>query len=182
MPRQAVGQRPDQHFVRRRHRLQSLRGIHRVAGYRIGLGSADTQSARNHVPGIDADVELQRGAGVDLRTPAELLRPLDHVECSADSPLRIVLVRCWRAEQRQQRIADEFVHEAAKALHRFRQLLEQFVLKHLHDLGVEALAHRGEAAEIGKQHGNGAAVGFVVQPVRLRSKCLVRVDHRRQRR
>ncbi|MEZ0081000.1 hypothetical protein ABIF72_003474 [Bradyrhizobium japonicum] len=74
-------------------------------------------------------------------------------------------MRRRRTKQSQQRIADEFVHEAAKALHRGRQLLEQFVLKRLHDLGVEPLAHRSEAAEVGKQHGDGAAVRLAVDLV-----------------
>ena len=49
-----------------------------------------------------------------------------------------------------------------KLLHRGRQFLEQLVLQRLHDLGVELLAECGEAAEVGEQDRDGAAIGFRV--------------------
>ncbi len=182
MPREAEGKRPHQHFARGCHRLQSLSGIHRIAGHRIGFGNARTESTCNHVPGVDADMQYERQTGAYLRTFSQLRRPPDHVEGRPKRPLRVVFVRGRRTKQGEQRIADEFVHEAAKILHRCRQLLEQFVLESLHDFRVEPLAHRGEATEVGKQHGNGAAVSFGIDLVGLWPKCLLCLDRRVRRR
>ena len=101
-------------------------------------------------------------------------RPRDHVEGGAQRPFGIVLMRDRRAEQGEQRIADEFVDEAAKALHRRRQFLEQLVLQRLHDLGVELLAERGEAAEVGEQDRDGAAIGLRVLRLARRRRAIER--------
>ena len=84
----------------------------------------DAQSAGNDRPGVDADVEHQRRAGPPALF-AEPRRAGDHVERGAQRAFRIVLMRDRRAEQRQQRIADELVDEAAEALHGRGQFLEQ---------------------------------------------------------
>ena len=78
----------------------------------------------------------------------------------AERAFRIVLMRDRRAEQGEQRIADELVDEAAKALHGRGQFLEQFVLQRLHDLRVEPLAERGEAAQVGEQDRYRPAIGI----------------------
>jgi len=62
--------------------------------------------------------------GAYLRTFSQLRRPPDHIEGSADRPLWVVFVRGRRTKQCKQRIADEFIHEAAKTLYRCRQFLE----------------------------------------------------------
>ena len=169
VPRQPVGQRPDQHLARRAHRLQPLRGVHRVAGHRIGFAAAGAKAAGHDRPGVDADVKHQRRAAMGCRAFAQARRPRDHVESGAQRPLGIVFMRDRRPEQSEQRIADEFVDEAAKLLDRCRQLLEQFVLQGAHHFRVELLAQRGEAAEVGEQHGDGAAIGFGVGPGRIES-------------
>ena len=69
-----------------------------------------------------------------------------------------------RAEQGEQRVAEEFVDEAAEGLHRVGQFLEELVLQCLHDLRVEPLAQGGEAAEVGEQHRDGAPIGVAVGP------------------
>ena len=110
------------------------------------------------VPGIDADVEHQWRTGHALDAFAETRRASDHFECGTQRAFRIVLMRDRRAEQSQQRIADELVDETAEALHGRGQLLEKLVLQCLHDLGVEPLAERGEPAEIGEQYRHSPAV------------------------
>ena len=104
------------------------------------------------------------------RALAQARRPLDHVESRAQRPLRVVFMRDRCTEQSEQRIADEFVDEAAKLLDRCRQFLEQFVLQGAHQFRVELLAQRGEAAEVGEQHGNGAAIGFGLGPGRFKER------------
>ena len=156
---QPVGERADQDLARRGQRLQPLRDVHRIARDRIGLGVAGAEAAGHDRPGVDADMEQQRQAGAGRHcSPSRAVRG-DHVERGAERPLGIVLMRHRRAEQSEQRIADELVDKAAKPLDRRGQFLEQLVLQRLHDLRVELLAQRGEAAEVGEQHGDGAAVG-----------------------
>ncbi len=71
-------------------------------------------------------------------------------------------MRDRRAEQRQQRIADKLVDEAAISLDRLSHLFEQLVLQHPHDFRVDLLAQRREAAEIGKEHCHRPPVGIAV--------------------
>ena len=130
------------------------------------------------MPGVDADMEHERRTCVCLQTFSQVRRPLDHIEGRAERPLRVVFVRGRCTKQCKQRIADEFVHEAAKILHRYRQFLKQFVLKSLHDFRVELLTHRGKATEIRKQHGNGAAVRFRLDLVRRRPRCSLDLGNR----
>ena len=134
VPRQPVGERPDQHLARRAHRLQSLRGVHRVAGHRIGFAAARAKSAGHDRPGVDADVKHQRRAAIGCGAFTQARRPHDHVESRAQRPLGVVFMRNRRPEQSKQRIADELVDETAKLLDRCRQLLEQFVLQGPHQL------------------------------------------------
>ena len=69
-------------------------------------------------------------------------------------------MRDRRAEQSEQRIADELVDETAEVLHGRGQFPEQIVLQRLHDLRVELLAERREAAEVGEQDRHRPAVGI----------------------
>ena len=167
MPGQPMGERTDQHLARLAHRLQSLRSVHRVAGHRIGFGAACAKSASHDRPRIDADVEHQRRAGISCRALAHARRPRDHLEGRAERPLGIVFMCNRRSEQGKQGIADEFVDETAPVLDCGRQLLEQLVLQRPHQFRVKAFAQCGEAAEIRKQHGDGAAIGFGVRPGRM---------------
>ena len=86
-------------------------------------------------------MEHQRRAGIGGAF-AEPRRPGHHVEGGAKRAFGIVLMRDRRAEQSEQRVADELVDKAAEVLHRRGQFPEQFVLQRLHDLGVELLAER----------------------------------------
>ena len=69
-------------------------------------------------------------------------------------------MRDRRTEQSEQCIADELVDETAKVSHGRGQFLEQLVLQRLHDLGVELLAERREAAKIGEQDRYRPAIGI----------------------
>ena len=106
----------------------------------------------------------QRRAGIGCGAFAQARRPRDHVESRAQRALGVVFMRNRRPEQGEQRVADELVDETAKMLDRCRQLLEQFVLQGPHQLRVELLAQCGEAAEVGKQHRDSAAIGFGLGP------------------
>ena len=145
--RQPPGQRADQHLARRRHGLQPLGDVDRIAGDRIALGAAGAEAARHHRPGVDADVQRQRLAG---RGMADLGRLADHLQRRRQRPLGVVLMRHGGAEQRQQGVADELVDIAAMRLDARGQRLEQPVLQAPEHLRIQPFAKRGEAAEVGE--------------------------------
>lgn len=162
MAGEAIGQRPDKNIVFTGHGLQALGGVYRVAGHRIGFCTDRAEAAGDDRAAIDADMQTQRHAGAGAPALADLRRPTDHIECGTKCPDGIVLMSDRRAEQRQQRIADELVDEAAIGFDCLGHLFEQFVLQHPHDFRVDLLAQRREAAEIGKEHGHRPPVGIVV--------------------
>src|SRR4029079_18134721 len=96
------------------------------------------QSTGNDGARIEADVKHQwRTATAGLF--AKTHRASDHFECGTQRAFRIVLMRDRRAEQSQQRIADELVDKTAEAVDGRRQLPKKLVLQCLHDLGVKPL-------------------------------------------
>lgn len=175
---EAIGQRPDKDIVFAGHGLQALGGVHRVAGHGIGFCTDRTEAAGDDRAAIDADMQTQRHAGACVPALANLRRPTDHIQCGTERPDRIVLMSDRRAEQRQQRIADELVDEAAIGFDRLGHLFEQFVLQHPHDFRVDLLAQSREAAEIGKEHGHrppvGVALRFRQDRLDLRLRCGLR--------
>src|SRR4030095_12772061 len=74
--------------------------------------------------------------------------------------LRFCFVLDRPAEHRHDRVPDEFLDEAVVARDRLGQRLEQRVLERAHLLGVETLGQGGEAAEVGEEHGDLAAIGL----------------------
>lgn len=162
MAGEAIGQRPDEDIVFAGHGLQALSGVHRVAGHRIGFCTDRAEAAGDDGTAIDTDMQAERHAGAGVPALADLSGPTDHIECGPERPDRIVLMSDRRAEQRQQRIADELVDEAAISLDRLGHLFEQFVLQYPHDFRVDLLAQSREAAEIGKEHGHRPPVGIAL--------------------
>lgn len=159
MPRELMGDRPDEYLLRTGHRLQPLRRVHGIAGDRIGFGVAGAEGPSHHRTGIDADMEAQRQADPLAPALAHPSRPADHLQRCAKRPFRGVLMGDRRAEKGEQRVADELVDEAAEGLDGFGQFLEELVLQRLQDFRVDPLAEAGEAAEVREDDGDRAAVG-----------------------
>ena len=93
-----------------------------------------------------------------------------HLERGAHGPLGVVLVGDRGAEQGDDRVADDLVDLAAEGVDVGRQPREAAVDEVLDVLGVAPLGQRGEADEVGEQHGDdpafvGVAVGARVQRV-----------------
>ena len=92
---------------------------------------------------------------------------VQHVERRVEGALGIVLMGDRRAEHGQHGIADELFHEAVVARDRLGERLEQRVLERAHLLGIEPLGERGEARDVGEEHGHLPPVRFPVEGVRL---------------
>ena len=97
---------------------------------------------------------------------AERRAAVEHVQRGVERPLRIVLVGDRRAEDRQDGIAHELLHEAVVARDRLGERLEQRILERAHLLGIEPLGQRGEAGDVGEEDGHLPAVHLRVAGIR----------------
>ena len=107
LARRAVGRLADEDPVHRRRRLQARRGVDDVA-CRHPLAFGRPRAERDQrLTGVHGDPHLEL---------VLLVRPVADGERCPDGPLRIVLVRRRRAEERHHRVADELLDGATEAL------------------------------------------------------------------
>ena len=138
-----IGRLPDENAVDRRRRLQPSSRVDDIA--------------RRHPlarlrPRAEIDQRLTRVHGDPHLHALLLARPVPDRERRPHRPLRIVLVRDRRPEQRHHRIADELLHRAAEPLQLRTQPLVVRAQDRLHVLRVELLGTRGEPDQVGEQH------------------------------
>ena len=98
--------------------LQPARGVHDVA--HRGVVAAGTQRADEHLAGVHADPQVD----VDPVLVAHLGEPFLHAQRGAHRALGVVLVRDRRAEERDERVADDLVDLAAERGDLGREALE----------------------------------------------------------
>ena len=105
---------------------------------------------------------MQSQGRADAADPAlaENRDPVAHQQRCAQRPLGIVFVSDGRTEHTHDSITHELFDEAAKAVDGAGHLLEQVALQRAYVLGIQALAERGEARQVGEQNGNGATIGL----------------------
>jgi hypothetical protein len=140
-----VGRRTDEHLAGQRHRLEAAGGVHDIA--ERGVIAAGPQGADEHLSGVDPDADL----GTDPMQVAQLGEGLLHAQPGAHRPLRIVLVRDRRAEQRHDRVPDDLVDLAAERVDVSCEALEAEVDEVLDPLGIGGLRERRESHEVGEQ-------------------------------
>jgi hypothetical protein len=135
------GALPDKHLARRRRLLEPRRDVHGVAGRERAplAGPSDDDLARVHP-------NPQREAvGKDVPQAVE------HPQRRLQRPLCVILLCARGTEDRDDRIADELLDRAAAE----RDLSFHRVVKTLQEisrvLGIEFVAERGGADEIGEQ-------------------------------
>ena len=116
---------------------------HRLAGTRSGVEGDDRVASVHRRPDLEVELRLllvHRSHGVA------------HGECRADSALRVVPVRCRRAEDGHDRVADELLDNPAErlelVLHRRMERREDCA----HILGIELIRASGEADQIDEDH------------------------------
>ena len=165
--RRALGRLPDEDRARLGRRLHARGGVDEVArDHPLPLG-ADRHSG---LTGEDAGADLQGGI--------ELGNGRDEVERCANGPLGVVLLRDRRSPDRHHRVADELLDRSAVALDERPRLLEVAGEELARLLRVPTLRGRGEADEVGEEHGDEPPLrgrcrcGPLFLPGRLRGKCL----------
>ena len=135
-----------EHGARRGGRLHPRGGVDEVPG-----DHALAFRAERHRRLAGQDARACREAGcTDLL--AERHDGRDEVECGADGPLGVVLVRDRSPPDGHHRVADELLHRAAEALDDAPRVLEVAGEELPHLLGVSRLRERGEADEVGEEH------------------------------
>ena len=141
-----LGRRTHQHLACVSERLEAARDVHGVAHGRVV--AARPQRPHQHFAGVDADADLQ----VEPSLGVEGFQRALHAERGAQRTLGVVLVCRRRAEQREDRVADDLVDGASECGHVGHEPLEALVDEVLDLFGIGGLAHRGEPDQIGEQH------------------------------
>ena len=131
----------DEHLARRRCLLEPRRDVHGVAGRE----RASFAGPPDHdVPGVHPNPQREAVA-------EEALQALEHPQRRLQCPLRVVLLGGRRAEDRDDGVADELLHRPAAerdlGFHGVVELLQEISRV----LGIEFVAERGGADEIGEQ-------------------------------
>ena len=155
-----IGSPTHQRFTGFRRGLQSRGRVHRVAGHGV-RSPCGTDVAGNDATRVDAHMQRQRTTKSALPPSAESGDAGMHLERRPQRTLRIFFMSDRRTEHSHRSVADKLLHEAAEARQRRAQLLVELALERTNVFGIEPLAERGEAGEIGKQHGDGTAVGVL---------------------
>jgi hypothetical protein len=142
----------DQHGSGLGDRLQPGRRIDGVAQHHpFSFGAHFDCRVTSKHPGSQA--ELRHAHFLGQRGDS-----LDQSERRADGSLGVILARDGRPPNRHHGIADELFHSAAVALDNHAAAVEILAQQLPYLLGVTMLAERGEAHEVGKQHGDEAAL------------------------
>jgi hypothetical protein len=144
----AIRRFADEDAVHRRGGLEARRRVDDVAG-RHPLPSQGTGAERDQrLAGVDRDPQLQLFVLQD---------PVANRKRGVQCTLRIVLMRDRRAEQRHHCVADELLDGAAEALELRTQPLVVRSEQRPYVLGIHLLCTRGEAHQVGEQHGDDLA-------------------------
>jgi hypothetical protein len=140
----AVGRLPDEDSVDGRGCLEAGGGVDDVpGGHALPLGQARAQG-HERLPGRDPHPQLELLLGRDVA---------DRERCPHGS-LGVVLVRDGRAEERHDRVPDEFLHRAAVPLELGANPRVVGPQDRLHVLRIERLRPRGEAHEVAEEDGD----------------------------
>jgi hypothetical protein len=118
-------------------------------------------AAGNHHARVNAGVQRKRSFQLNGKRFVVLLHGLHHVQRGAKGEFGIIFVRNGRAENGHDAIANKFVDMAFVASDNLGQVAHAAV----HETGdyfrIQLFAHGGEAADVGEQHRDIAALGIL---------------------
>ena len=150
-------------------RLDARRHVHRVAHDPV-LGDAAHRSRDDHA-GVHADPQADLDLALFLHPRDVLSEYALHTERGAQGALRIVLVRYGRAEDDEDRVADELLNGAVLAYGLFGQVLEDAGHEDLQLLGIHLVGELREAREVREEDGDEAALlTLLLQPLNDRRR------------
>ncbi len=139
--------------------LESRGRVDRVADRAVLDPAAGADRAEDDRAGRDAD---PRGETVDPPGAGDLRAVLRDVrgdpQPRADRALGIVLVRDGRAEEREYAVPREILDRAAEVLDRMDHARDRLADDELRILGIELLAERCRAGEVGEERGDHLAL------------------------
>ena len=176
-----IGTRADKNLAARRSVFEPRRQIYCVAYDRLITSIFGTDLARDNRPAVDPDMDLKLGSVSAIN----LGNDFHHFERSPQCALRVVLVPDWRAEQRHDFVADEFVDRAFVLLHNRDERLETGVHQRAHFFRIFFFRQRREPGDVGKDDGDNLAFVFgcwflsYVRQLRelLAKRCNCRIDN-----
>ena len=133
----------------RRQRLQACCEVDHIAHRCIRIGAGDR--ADDHFAGVDADSQFEFRAEIGLGV-GELRDRRVHLHRGPNGPIRIVFVGDGGSEDGENTVAEDLVDPSAERGDVVLQPLEGAIDETLHTLGVQFLAERGVADDVGEDH------------------------------
>ena len=148
--REPEGRLGDVDLARCRGLLQPGGGVHRVAHDPVLGGSAHRTC--DHHAAVDTDPQAELDPELRLDPRGVLGEDLLHPDRAAERTLRIVLVGDRRAEDHEDRVADELLDRPVVPEGFLGEVFEDARDEHLELLRIEVLRKRGESNEVGEKH------------------------------
>ena len=128
--------------------LEAGGDVDRVAEQALALGGS---GHGHHLSGVDPDPVLETNAARAFQALVDLLQPDAHVPGGVERSVRVVAVGHRQAEHGHDRVADELLHRAARALDLGPHTAQVGVDHLLQTLSVEALSEGRRADQVGEQ-------------------------------
>ncbi len=121
---------------------------------------AGLDRAHHHLARVHTDADLDRRAPLLAQLACVALDVLLHLERRQQCPLRMILVRDRRPEQREDPVAGGLHHIALVAMRRFAHQLERGIDQAARLLRVEVFDQLHRALDIGEQRGDGLTLAL----------------------
>ena len=122
------------------------------------LAACGRLASRDDLARVDADPEPHLGVVAIEHALGERSESVADGQCRTNGALGVVLVRLRDPEHGEHRVAGELLGRAAVALDLGVDQVEELALELAHVLGVEPLAERGRAREVGEEDGHDSAL------------------------
>jgi hypothetical protein len=151
-----VRPRPDQCGAGLGRLLQPGGDVDRIPGDETLIARAGGR--REHLPGVDPDPDLKRHPVPVGELGVEVVEPRQHVERRPQRPFGVVLPHHREAEHGHHRVSDELLHGPAPRLDDGGHGGEVGGERRLQPFGIQPLAERGRAGDVGEQDGGEPAL------------------------
>ena len=151
---EAIRQVAEQYLLRARCLLEARGDVDGIAGDEPLAGR---RVAGNDLAGVHPGADREPNAPLPLELVVQHILRAPHARGGAHSAQRVVLVELGQPEDGHDRVPDELLDDAAVALELGAHRVE--VARHhlAQRLGVELLAHRSRALQVGKHDGHDLA-------------------------
>ncbi len=132
--------------------LHALRQAHGVTLGGVVHAQVVADLADDHVARVEADARLEVQAVLAAQLLAERAQGVAQVQRRVAGPLRVVLVRDGRPEERHDAVPRVLVDGPLEAMHTVGQDLEEAVEDRVPDLRIQSLGQLHRALHVGEEH------------------------------